>query len=248
MLISSVFQEGVYLTKPIVLPRNAFTFTHCVVPALLLMSLFVGLEWSGADVWLSAHFYDPINHQWPYKDHWLIQKVLHKGGRLVFFTIVGGIVLLLLKSYKADTALKHYRRSLTYLFLASISGPIIIMILKNHTHIYCPWDLQLFGSAKPYIRWFDAVSAAMPVGHCFPAAHAGSGFTFVSGYFFSLAVQANYKLLGLGFGLILGGLYGFTQQMRGAHFLSHDVIALAICWFMSLILFLLFFRKRLQWV
>jgi membrane-associated PAP2 superfamily phosphatase len=217
------------------------------IPALLLGLLFVGLEWSGVDVWLSAHFYDPVSQQWPYKEHWLIQKGLHKGGRLFFFTLVGSILLFLLRTFKANSALRIYRRGLAYLFLASISGPLIIMVLKNHTHIYCPWDLQIFGSLKPYIRWFDTVPETMPVGHCFPAAHAGSGFTFVNLYFFFLAVQAHYKFWGLGFGLALGGLYGFTQQMRGAHFLSHDVAALAICWFIALMLFGVCFRKQVQW-
>ncbi|NOT84643.1 MAG: phosphatase PAP2 family protein [Methylococcaceae bacterium] len=221
--------------------------THAILPALLLGMLFAGLEWSGADVWLSAHFYDPIAQQWPYKEHWLIQKVFHKGGRLIFFAIVASILVMLQRSFKVDSALKAYRLSLMYLLLASISGPLIIMFLKNHTHIYCPWDLQLFGSFKPYIRWLDELSPALPVGHCFPAAHAGSGFAFVSLYFFFLATRARYKFYGLGFGLILGELYGFTQQMRGAHFLSHDIAALAVCWFMAVSLFMVFFRKQVQW-
>ncbi|MEQ1635139.1 MAG: phosphatase PAP2 family protein [Methylococcales bacterium] len=241
------FSETSFLPQHIVLSRSRFILTHGLLPALLLGTLFVGLEWSGLDIWLGRHFYDPIAREWPYKDHWLIQKVFHKGGRLVFFAIVASILVMVLRSFKMGSALKPYRRGFLYLFLASISGPLIIMALKNRTHIYCPWDLQLFGSFKPYIRWADAVTIAMPVGHCFPAAHAGSGFAFVSFYFFFLAVCSDYKFRGLSFGLILGELYGFTQQMRGAHFLSHDVMALAICWFMSLGLFIVFFRKQLQW-
>ena len=131
--------------------------------------------------------------------------------------------------------------------MCSSDLPLIILNLKNLTHIYCPWDLALFGADKPYVRWFDPVSATAPVGHCFPAAHAGSGYAFVSLYFFLLMTFERYKYYGLAFGLGLGGLYGFTQQMRGAHFLSHDVMSLMICWFSGLALFLLFFRKKIQW-
>ncbi|MFI3136994.1 MAG: phosphatase PAP2 family protein [Methylococcaceae bacterium] len=242
------FQDNSCFCSPIVLRRNAFIFSHIVVPALLLGWLFLWLESSGWDILLSTHFYDPIAHQWPYKDHWIIQSVLHKGGRLVFFAIVASIAVLFLRSYKVGAALRSRQRGLAYLVLACISGPMIIMFLKNQTHIYCPWDLQVFGALKPYIRLFDPVPPAMPIGHCFPAAHAGAGFAFVSLYFFFLATAARYKFLGLSFGLALGGLYGFTQQMRGAHFLSHDVASLAVCWFVSLGLFIVFFRKQLQWV
>lgn len=241
------FQTPFDCSHPIALNRYRFIVTHALLPILIFGIAFIGLESSGLDTWLSAHFYDAGQHLWPYKDHWFIQKVLHKGGRLVFFGIIALILGFLGRSF-LSSSLKNYRHSLAYLLLASISGPLIIMFLKNHTHIYCPWDLQFFGSTKPYIRWFDSVPNTAPIGHCFPAAHAGSGYTFISFYFFFLSMQPRLKWHGLAFGLKLGLLYGITQQMRGAHFLSHDVASLAICWFMALLLFWLFFRRRIQWL
>lgn len=231
----------------LMLKRNLFLVTHVILPGVILGLLFAGLEWSGADIWLSTHFYQRELNQWPYKDHWLIQRVLHKGGRMVFFLLAGSILLLLGYSHIVKSGLQKQRRELIFLFLASITGPLIIMWLKNHTHIYCPWDLQIFGSSKPYIRFFDAVFESLPVGHCFPAAHAGSGFTYVSLYFFFWLTSPRYRFFGLFFGLFLGSLYGFTQQMRGAHFFSHDVMSLMICWYVSLTLFLLFFGRQVRW-
>jgi len=43
----------------------------------------------------------------------------------------------------------------------------------------------------------------------------------------------NYRYHGLTFILLLGVVLGVTQQLRGAHFLSHDIWALAICWFIA---------------
>jgi membrane-associated PAP2 superfamily phosphatase len=40
-------------------------------------------------------------------------------------------------------------------------------------------------------------------------------------------------------GLVAGGVFGAAQQLRGAHFLSHDLWTLATCWTVSLLLFLL---------
>lgn len=242
-----ISQEVTCWSQRIALPRNLFLLTHLFAPVFLMGLLFVGLQGSGLDVWISAHFYDPNSHQWPYKEYWFIEQVMHKGGQNFFIILIICIFCLLLASFKTDSTLKIYKRSLAYLFLASITGPLIIIFLKHHTHFYCPWDLQIFDSVKPLIRWFDPVSPLMPVGNCFPAAHAGSGFTFVNLYFFFLAVRPKIKFAGLYFGLILGGLYGITQQMRGAHFLSHDVAALAVCWFTAFILFIVCFRNQLQW-
>ncbi|MCL7421426.1 MAG: hypothetical protein M8364_11040 [Methylobacter sp.] len=63
-----------------------------------------------------------------------------------------------------------------------------------------------------------------------------------------MLVKPDYKFYGLCFGLGLGMVYGIAQQMRGAHFLTHDLFALAVCWFSSFVLFMLFFRKQLQWL
>ena len=49
-----------------------------------------------------------------------------------------------------------------------------------------------------------------------------------------IATSSNF--IGLGLGL----LFGIGQQLRGAHFLSHDLWSLAICWTVSLVIFRLF--------
>ena len=38
---------------------------------------------------------------------------------------------------------------------------------------------------------------------------------------------------------LIGTVFALGQQARGAHFLSHDLWTLAICWFGSVVLFLL---------
>jgi membrane-associated PAP2 superfamily phosphatase len=223
-----------------------FLMTHAFLPLLILGGLFISLESTHADVWLSGHFFDFHTKLWPYKDHWLIQKLFHKGGRLFYFASLGLILGMYLWTFRQETLLRKHRLEFAYLLLACIAGPLIILNLKNHTHIYCPWDLQIFSSTRPYIRWLDSVPNGQPVGHCFPAAHAGSGFAFVSLYFFFKQSCRRWRYLGLGIGLSLGMLFGITQQMRGAHFLSHDVMALLICWFAALLLDILMLEKLQQ--
>jgi membrane-associated PAP2 superfamily phosphatase len=235
------------LPTQIRLEFDKFIKFHFAIPFLLFLILFSGLEFARLDLWISQHFYNAELHQWPYKDNWLIETVIHSGGRYFIYISAASLLLCLLASFRSNSALHHYRRHLVFLLVAGISGPIIIALLKSHTHIYCPWYLTLFGGDKPYVRLFDYATSNLPVGHCFPAAHSGSGFTFISLYFFFFMVKSEYKWYGLYFGLVLGSVYGIGQQMRGAHFLSHDVFSLAVCWFSSLFLFIVFFRKRLKW-
>ncbi|HEY8034360.1 MAG TPA: phosphatase PAP2 family protein [Methylobacter sp.] len=243
-----LLKDDPFSSKQILLYRRLFIITHVFLPLLFIVPIFTGFHWGNWDILISTFFYDFTNHKWIYKNFWVIQKLFHIGGRILFFTIIAGILLLLVNSFKSGSGLKNYRRNLAYLLVASIAGPIIIIILKSKSAIYCPWELQLFGGLKPHIHLLETLDPRMNEGHCFPAAHAGSGFAFVSLYFFFLTTQAKNRFYGLSFGLSLGGVYGATQQMSGAHFFSHDVFALAICWYTSLFFFLLFFRKQFDWI
>ncbi|MGZ5028616.1 MAG: phosphatase PAP2 family protein [Methylobacter sp.] len=225
---------------------DRFIKSHFAVPLMALI-LFSGLEFTGLDLWISRHFYDAELHQWIYKESLLAGTILHTGGQYLIYLSAIVLLVSLLASFRSNSSFHHYQRELVFLLVASISGPVIIALLKRSTHIYCPWDVALFGGDKPYVRLFDNIPNNLVIGYCFPAAHAGSGFTFISLYFFLVAVKPKYKRYGLYFGLALGFVFGAAQQARGAHFFSHDVFALAVCWFSSLILFILFFRKQLKW-
>lgn len=216
---------------------------HLLLPLIVLAMLVVCLEFTQLDVWLAKHFYNAELRQWPYRDTWLTQTVLHKGGRYVVYAIGVILLALCLASYHPSSVYYRYRGDLSFVLVASLTGPLLITYLKSHTHIYCPWDLSLFGGNKPHIMLFDAVSPSLTVGHCFPSGHSGLGFTFVSLYFFFLTVNPKYKGHGLWFGLIVGFIFGINQEVRGAHFFSHDIFALAICWFSALLLFMVFYRK-----
>jgi membrane-associated PAP2 superfamily phosphatase len=219
---------------------------HLILPLIILIAVVLCLELTQLDVWFSSYFYDTKLRLWPYREHWLTQTVLHKGGRYFVYAIGVGLLLLCLASYRASSAFYAYRRHLAFLVLASLAGPLFITYLKSHTHIYCPWDLKLFGGAKPYVRLFDPIDTNLSIGHCFPSGHSGLGFTFVSLYFFFLLVKPKYKYYGLVAGLVAGFIFGINQEIRGAHFFSHDVFALAICWFSSLLLFVIFFSRQFK--
>lgn len=233
------------LAHPVSMDSIKFVKNHFILPLVVLGFVLVCLEFTELDVWLAKHFYNAGLREWPYRNLWLTTSALHIGGRYLVYVIGVALLLFWLASCRATSSFNDISCPLGFLLLASLAGPLIITYLKNHTHIYCPWDLTLFGGVKPHIRLFDPIQGNLNVGHCFPSGHSALGFTFISFYFFFLWVKPEYKYYGLSAGLFAGFVFGVNQEVRGAHFFSHDVAALAICWFSSLLLFLLFYRKRL---
>lgn len=61
-----------------------------------------------------------------------------------------------------------------------------------------------------------------------------SGLWYLALYLFCLKVRPKWRWYGLVSGILMGLLFGVTQQARGAHFISHDLWTAAICWFNSL--------------
>jgi membrane-associated PAP2 superfamily phosphatase len=224
----------------------SFIKNHLLLPLIAFVVLLLCMEFTQLDLWLASHFYNTGLKLWPYREHWLTQTVLHKAGRYIVYAIGGILLFFWLAAWRSKSDFYGYRRQLSFLLLASLTGPLIITYLKSHTHIYCPWDLALFGGSKPHIRLFDAIDNSFSIGHCFPSGHSGLGFTFVSLYFFFLLVKPGYKYYGLTAGLFTGFIFGINQEIRGAHFFSHDVFALAICWFSSLLLFMVFFSRQFK--
>ena len=206
--------------------------------------LAVTREYSGLDLYLAGLVFDPVTGSWPYRSLFLTSTVLHTRGREL-------AVLLALADFVMLTAsccigvLAPYRKVLLFVLIAGITGPAIVSLLKSTTHIYTPWSLVQFGGDMPYIRIIDNTPPGSLPGHAFPGGHASGGFAWFGVYFALLATGSLYRGLALLFPLLLGGLFAATQEIRGAHFLSHDLLALAICWTAATGWALVFFGRQL---
>ena len=212
------------------------------IAPLFVLVLAIFIEYAGIDLILIQPFYDFSANMWPYKSYWFTQKVLHDGGRnLVIFIDI--IFFLLLMCSLFYNKLKPYRRGFVYLLITGLLGPSLAALGKHTTHIYSPYDLTLFGGTEPYIRIFDSVPEGAKIGKAFPAGHSSGAFAFLSLYFFALKYRPLLRYHGLFFALILGSIFGVTQQIRGAHFLSHDLFSLVICWYNALITYCLILKN-----
>jgi len=218
-------------------------FSLAIVLPLILLLTGVVFEYSGFDVWWVSHFYDAQHHSWPFRDHWLFDTVIHDGGRQ--FNIGAAMLWLIVFSLTFFLeSLKNSKKILLYFLIAAAAGPLIVGVGKHTTHIYTPWDLKIFSGTMPYIRIFDPVPNGAPIGEAFPSGHASGGYAFFSLYFLLLHLRSPYRIYGLLFGLGLGLVFGIGQQVRGAHFPSHDLFSMVICWYAALIFYYIFFPDK----
>ena len=173
---------------------------------------------------------------WPLRHAWITENVLHTGGRnLVILLAVTVLAALVASLFNARV--KPYRRGMVYLLLSVMSTVLIVRFGKNVSHMDCPWDLTLFGGATLYVPLFSAGPANGGLGQCFPAGHSSGGFAWVALYYVAVLFVPHKAKWGLFLGLCLGLVFGGAQQLRGAHFLSHDVWSAMIAWTMATLLF-----------
>ncbi|MET0328060.1 MAG: phosphatase PAP2 family protein [Luteimonas sp.] len=185
--------------------------------------LTFALQHYGGDVWLADRLYRWEGGHWALRDAWWTSRLLHDGGR--FLTVlawaVGAGVMAL--DARRRVLPVHWRAALRYLVAAIALCAVLVAALKRASGIDCPWDLLRYGGER---IWSPPLRGA---GTCFPAGHAGAGYAWIALYFALARAAPRWRWRGLWGGLALGGVFGVIQQLRGAHFLSHDVAALLLC-------------------
>ena len=116
------------------------------------------------------------------------------------------------------------------LVVSILLGLALVVAIKRISSTSCPWDLAEFGGLARYVsHWrFGLVDGGGA--HCFPAGHASAGFAFVGGYFVLRDRAPRAARIWLAAALAAGLVLGVSQQMRGAHFMSHTLWTAWLCW------------------
>ncbi len=217
-------------------------------PLLIGAVAVLALQALRGDQWLADRLYAWEGHDWALRHAFLAEAVIHELGRRISSVAWYGVALAWLLSL-GMARMQHWRRPLLFLLIATSMSTGVVSALKHATGMDCPWDLARYGGARPFVSLFSARSSLLPHAACFPAGHASAGYAWVALYFFFAATRPRLRWLGLAIGLGAGLLFGITQQLRGAHFLSHDVAAFAICWSLSLVTcHLLLAPRPLAWM
>ena len=222
---------------------SRFHRQHLWIPLVASVAASILLMVFHGDQWLADRLYAMEGHQWALQYAYVTQDLLHAGGRQASKYAWFALVPVLAISSLAPK-LREWRRPLLYLLLASLLSTAMVGLLKRWTDMDCPWDLLRYGGDKAYYGLFVQRPSGMGHGTCFPAGHASAGYGWIALYFFFLAVRPVWRWWGLGFALGTGLVFGVAQQLRGAHFLSHDVWALMVCWLVALLLYRVMLVRR----
>lgn len=210
-----------------------------VLPTAVLTALALVLtgEW---DMRIASWIYSSGGNEWIYKNGFWTERIIHKAGRLMTGLGALSVLILIALSYLRPL-LTRWRGLAIRLLVALVISTALVSILKRYSGLDCPWSIVGLGGTHLYITLFDS---RMLAGGCFPAGHASSGYAWLALYFFFAEVAPRYRWMGLALGADIGLVFGIGQQLRGAHFLSHDVATVLICWVVSAGLFVL----RTQWL
>ncbi len=208
------------------------SYKSVLLTAFLFLLASVICYQSGLDLWLASGIYaleGGNGAHFPLARNFWLYNVLHEGGRWLVLRMYLACLLLLAATYFA-ARLKPFRRHLAFLSIATLVVTASVASMKHLNTLPCPNALQIFGGDRAWTSFWQLFSTDLAVGNCYPAGHASSGYAWLAIAFLAPAGSPRfywYLLPGIGLGL----LFGIAQQLRGAHFLSHDLATIAFSWF-----------------
>ena len=199
-----------------------------LVPTALFALLVLLLEAAGLDLVVADHIYQLQGGEWALRRDVLLEDILHEGGRAgsQLLAVAVGTVLITARLTGRGLA---WRRDLERVLLAAIVSVALVNLIKVTTQIPCPWHLSRYGGELP---WLSPLTSLLQNSgrECFPAGHASGAYGWLGAYFFARKHWPAGQYLVLAGIVVVGLIFGIAQQLRGAHFLSHDLWTIWLCW------------------
>ena len=166
--------------------------------------------------------------RFPWRDSYSLYDFLHEGGRYLVKRLFFLNIALLVASWFV-ARLRAYRQVFVFIAISTFISTSLISYLKHLTTIPCPEALIEFGGDRRWINIWQVMAANLPRGGCYPAGHSSGGYGWLClAFIFPFASKKFY--LWLLPGLTLGLVFGIAQQLRGVHFISHDLLTISLCW------------------
>jgi membrane-associated PAP2 superfamily phosphatase len=176
------------------------------------------------------------------RDNWWLTEVLHTGVRQLTGVVFLALVAMMGWPVGRVRTLPRWQR--LEILLGITLCLLVISSMKHFSLTSCPWELREFGGMASYVSHWSWSVGDGGAGHCFPAGHASSALAFIAlalPWLFSDQARLRRRgqwmlLLVLFSGLVLG----WAQTLRGAHYPSHTLWTIWICWTIALVNHLVF--------
>lgn len=181
-------------------------------------------EVTDIDRLLADAAYDRELGDFPWRRAWLAEVFSHVLLKRVLVGLGGLFIVAVLWDVARRqpwTPLRRYQ--MRVVALSALLVPGTIAALKRLSGSHCPWDIDRYGGAEPYVRLLAALQSGVAPGHCMPAGHASSALWLVSLSVFLLPARPRAAALASVALLSAGLAVGWLQQLRGAHFLTHTL-------------------------
>ena len=214
---------------------NATTELPLAPPGLLRMSAVALLasaivlvlleQFTNLDLMLADRSLDTALRQFPWRDSWFAEVLMHRWLKLPLTLFGIGLVLVALSErlWRRPRLQPGDRWRLRASATLALCIPLTISVAKQVSASHCPWGLERYGGEAVYLRLLDAVPAGFQAGGCFPAGHASTALWLAGLCVWWLPSRPHRAALVFAAGLGAGFIVGWVQQMRGAHFLSHTL-------------------------
>lgn len=174
--------------------------------------------------WGDANGFALRHHPW-------LEQYAHDGVRRVLLLILLlGLTLLALGRGPVGGWTRDERLAVA---LGTLSALLVVNVIKRASQTSCPWDLAEFGGPAQYVSHWVLGLADGGGAHCFPGGHASSALAFVGVALPWLSGRRGSARAGswLLLALLLGGAaLGAVQTLRGAHYPSHTLWTMVICY------------------
>lgn len=216
-----------FVTPPILkVPQSAAHWRISAAISFALMILILAWDFSGGDMQMARMWGDPSG--FPMRDHWWMVKVMHESTRTLGWLFLLALLFGIWRPWGSLRSLTRVERG--GVFVSVLCALLSVTLIKGFSQTSCPWDLQAFGGSAPYVSHWNIWLSDGGGGHCFPAGHASTGFAFMACYFGLRQAGSRAAVKWLVAALLAGFVLGISQQIRGAHFMSHTLWTAWLCW------------------
>lgn len=214
--------------------RREFLLWHWLVPTAVTLVVFTVLRLMKIDEYLAGQFFNGYN--WPYRENWWLSELIHNAGHKIALAAYAALVLIMVYRWARNYSNAGIAYALTSIGLSVLA----VNLCKTLLHFPCPWDaLNNLGQFSAY-AWLPKRAG------CFPSGHASSGYAWLCFYYVARMYFPHLRTVLATLAMALGLCFGIAQQIRGAHFLSHDLICLYVCWMVASLMYFFWPSRPIQ--
>lgn len=223
---------------------NPYSLILWFLVPLWVLYFLVAFTPEAVDFALSRLFYTAGS--WPWRDNASFSFIFYRLPKAVpiVFAVLA-LAGLICHYVKPERITRETAVRCGYVLVAMAVSALSVSVLKETTGVHCPWSLVDFGGSEKFVS--PSLSLAPQPGRCWPAGHAGTGFTLFALYFAlrdKARIASRFVLLGV---VLFGGFCAWVRVMQGAHFLSHSLVTMVLDWLICAGIYVAFFdRKNLR--